>query len=83
MTTLRRVTSTARAAGVAAAVGLLAASCSTSQAPSVPGSSITGGPQTAGSASRQVLPLNKIATLRSIFNRADNHPRLILIFSPT
>lgn len=83
MTTLHRLAKTARAAGTAVAVGLLAGSCTGSHAPSVPGSPASVSSQTAGSASRPVLALNKIATLRSIFNRADGDPRLVLILSPT
>jgi hypothetical protein len=30
-----------------------------------------------------VITLNKIDTLKSVFNRDDGHTRLILIFSPT
>jgi len=30
-----------------------------------------------------VISLTQIATLRSLFNRDDGHPRLVLIFSPT
>jgi hypothetical protein len=38
-----------------------------------------------GSASRSggVISLTGIATLRSLFNRDNGHPRLVLIFSPT
>jgi len=80
MTTLHRVTTTARAAGAAAAVGLLGAA---SHTPSVPGSPASASPRAGSAASSSVLPLNKIAVLRSLFNRTDGHPRLILIFSPT
>jgi hypothetical protein len=83
MTTLHRVTTTARAAGAAAAVGLLGASCTASHTPSVPGSPASASPRAGSAASSSVLPLNKIAVLRSLFNRTDGHPRLILIFSPT
>jgi hypothetical protein len=30
-----------------------------------------------------VISLNAISTLRSLFNRADGHTRLVLILSPT
>jgi len=30
-----------------------------------------------------VITLSHISTLKSLFNRADGHPRLVLIFSPT
>ena len=30
-----------------------------------------------------VITLNHISTLKSLFNRANGHPRLVLIFSPT
>jgi len=29
------------------------------------------------------MSLNQISTLKSLFNRDDGHPRLVLIFSPT
>ena len=83
MTTLHRVIRTATAAGTAVVVGLLAGSCAESHAPSMPVSPASASPQKAGSASRPVLAVNKIGTVRSIFNQADGHPRLILIFSPT
>jgi hypothetical protein len=31
----------------------------------------------------KVITLNRITTLRTLFNRDAGHPRLILIFSPT
>ena len=33
--------------------------------------------------SSSVIALNDIATLKSLFNHDDGHPRLVLIFSPT
>jgi hypothetical protein len=38
--------------------------------------------QGAASRSGAVISLNQISTLRSLFNRDDGHPRLVLIFSP-
>ena len=58
----------------AVAVTFLLASC----APAGP----AGGAGTAASGSG-VITLNKISTLKSLFNRDDGHTRLILIFSPT
>ena len=37
----------------------------------------------AAGSSASVVTLNKIDTLKSLFNRDDGHTRLILIFSPT
>ena len=37
----------------------------------------------AAGSSAGVVTLNKIDTLKSLFNRDDGHTRLILIFSPT
>ncbi len=41
--------------------------------------------QSSGAASPpgQVVTLNHITTLRTLFNRDAGHPRLIMIFSPT
>jgi len=39
--------------------------------------------QGAGARSGSVMSLNQISTLKSLFNRDDGHPRLVLIFSPT
>jgi len=62
-------------AGVAAAAAsLVLASCSPS-APAVG--------QGAGSRSGGVISLTGISTLKSLFNRDNGHPRLVLIFSPT
>jgi hypothetical protein len=69
---------------VAAVVsGLLMASCSTSPAPTAPGASAGAGRPAATSRPGGVISLNAISTLRSVFNRADGHTRLVLIFSPT
>jgi|GEM_PF-3442570 len=65
----------------AGAAGLVLASCS-SAAPAAGGGTASPGP---GSASRSggVISLTGISTLRSLFNRDNGHPRLVLIFSPT
>ena len=59
---------------VAAAAGLVLASC-TAAAPAA----------NQGPASRSggVISLTRISTLKSLFNRDNGHPRLVLIFSPT
>jgi len=54
-----------------AAVGLLVTSCSRA-APSPNQASRNG-----------VITLNHISALKSLFNRDNGHPRLVLIFSPT
>lgn len=43
----------------------------------------TAGSQAAAASNSRVITLNTISTLKSLFNRDDGHPRLILIFSPT
>ena len=58
----------------AAAVSLVLASCAQTAPPAGQG---------AASRSGEVVSLNQISTLKSLFNRDDGHPRLILIFSPT
>jgi len=70
----KRLTSRAAAVAAAVAAGSVLVSCS-SAAP-------TTGP---GTASRNggVVSLTGISTLRSLFNRDNGHPRLVLIFSPT
>ena len=69
----KRLTSRAAAVAAAVAAGTVLASCS----PAAP----TTGP---GRASRSgVVSLTAISTLRSLFNRDNGHPRLVLIFSPT
>ena len=73
---------TARRARLAAATAavLALASCTPALAParSSPGHGHGAGPE-----SGTVIALNHITTLRTLFNRAAGHPRLILIFSPT
>ena len=67
----------ALAAAVLAAVPGLLASCASSGA-------VSGTAATASTASnRNVITLNKIDTLKSLFNQDDGLTRLILIFSPT
>jgi hypothetical protein len=72
-----------RAAAVAAAVaaGSVLVSCSPA-APTAGAGAAPGGP---GAAPRQggVVSVTGISTLRSLFNRDNGHPRLVLIFSPT
>jgi len=58
----------------AATVSLALASC-TRAAPSAG--------QGAASRSGGVISLHEISTLKTLFNRDDGHPRLVLIFSPT
>ena len=58
----------------AAAVSLALASCTQTAPPVGQG----GAPR-----SGEVISLNQISTLKSLFNRDDGHPRLVLIFSPT
>ena len=76
-------------AAVAAVVsGLLMVSCSSSSVSTPPGTTAPGvstAPGRSGDTSRPVgvISLNTISTLRSLFNRADGHTRLVLIFSPT
>jgi hypothetical protein len=76
-------------AAVAAVVsGLLMVACSSPSVSTPPGTAVPGGstaPGRSGDTSRPVgvISLNAISTLRSLFNRADGHTRLVLIFSPT
>ena len=83
MRIVRRKRLASRAAVVAAAVaaGSVLASCSPAAPTAGPGAA-TSGP---GAASRSggVVSLTGISTLRSLFNRDNGHPRLVLIFSPT
>jgi hypothetical protein len=83
----------ARVAMAAVAVvvsGLMMVSCSPSSVSTAPGTPAPAAPAGAtsnpgGATSRPsgVISLNAISTLRSLFNRADGHTRLVLIFSPT
>ena len=57
----------------AAVVSLVLASCAQTAPPGQGAASRSGG----------VISLTEISTLKSVFNRADGHPRLVLIFSPT
>jgi len=59
----------------AAAVSLVLVSCTQTAPPIVHG--------TAPPRSGEVISLNQISTLKSLFNRDDGHPRLVLVFSPT
>ena len=71
-------------AAVAAVVsGLLLTSCSPSPASTAPGASAPAARSAGASHPHGVISLNSISTLRSEFNRADGHTRLVLIFSPT
>jgi hypothetical protein len=78
MTIVQRLTGSGRLAGAAVALGMLAASCAAQPTPG-------GGPRPAGreAAGSSILTLNRMATLRTLFNRAAGHVRLVLIFSPT
>ena len=58
----------------AATAGLVLTSC----APTAPA-----GHEGAASRSGGVISLTTISTLRTLFNRDNGHPRLVLIFSPT
>jgi len=69
----KRLTSRAAAVAAAVAAGSVLVSCS-SAAPAGPG---------AASRSGGVVSLTGISTLKSLFNRDNGHPRLVLIFSPT
>jgi hypothetical protein len=65
----------------ASAAGLAVASCTPGAAPA--GQAVASpGP---GTAARNggVISLTGISTLKSLFNRDNGHPRLVLIFSPT
>jgi hypothetical protein len=71
-------------AAVAAAVsGLLVVACSPSPVSTAPGASAPAARPGATAHPRGVISLTAISTLRSLFNRADGHTRLVLIFSPT
>jgi hypothetical protein len=75
----------ARAVMTAAAAvvsSLLLVSCSASPVSTAPGAPAPAA-RSAASHPGGVISLNAISTLRSLFNRADGHTRLVLIFSPT
>jgi hypothetical protein len=64
-----------------AAAGVVLASCSPAAPAARPGTASHG----PGSSSRigGVISLTGISTLKSVFNRDNGHPRLVLILSPT
>jgi hypothetical protein len=70
------------AAVTAVVCGLLLVSCSSSPASTAPGAPASAA-RPAAAQPGGVISLNDISTLRSLFNRADGHTRLVLIFSPT
>jgi hypothetical protein len=64
----------------ASAAGLAVASCTTGAQPADQAVASPG----PGTAARSgVISLTGISTLKSLFNRDNGHPRLVLIFSPT
>jgi hypothetical protein len=65
------------------ACGLVTAACSPSSVSTAPGTSAPAARSDAAAHPSRVISLNAISTLRSLFNRADGHTRLVLIFSPT
>jgi hypothetical protein len=71
------------AAVTAVASGLLLVSCTQSPGSAAPGASAAAAAPAATSRPGGVIALDSISTLRSLFNRADGHTRLVLIFSPT
>jgi len=70
-------------AATAVVSGLLLVSCSASPVSTAPGASAPAARSAVASHPHGVITLNAISTLRSVFNRADGHTRLVLIFSPT
>ena len=70
----------AAAAVTIVTVGFLAACSPASSPPRSPSSAER---PASAAPSGGVVTLNAISTLKSLFNRADGHPRLVLIFSPT
>jgi len=71
----------ARAAVAAVGAGFVLASCSASPASTAAGTPAPAGRP--GTSSRAIVSLTAISALRSLFNRADGHTRLVLLFSPT
>jgi hypothetical protein len=76
------------AAVTAGVSSLLLVSCSQSPGSAAPGTSAPGTSAAAAAPAATsrpggVIALDSISTLRSLFNRADGHTRLVLIFSPT
>ena len=71
------------AAVTAAVCSLLMVSCSSSSVSTAPGTSTAAARPAVTSRPGGVIALNTITTLRLLFNRADGHTRLVLIFSPT
>jgi hypothetical protein len=69
-----RLRSRSAAVVAAAAAGLVLASCTSSSPAAGPGTTSQGS---------GVISLTGISTLRSLFNRDNGHPRLVLILSPT
>jgi hypothetical protein len=70
----KRLMLRAAAVAAAAAAGSALVSCSPGAPAAGPG---------AASRSSGVVSLTGISTLKSLFNRDNGHPRLVLIFSPT
>jgi hypothetical protein len=92
----RRLPSRAAAVAAAVAAGSVLASCSpaapAAKQGAAPGRSTAAAAPSAAAASPSpaaaapsggVISLTAISTLRSLFNRDNGHPRLVLIFSPT
>jgi hypothetical protein len=69
----KRLMSRAATAAAAVAAGSVLVSCSPAASPAGP----------AASRNRGVVSMTGISMLRSLFNRDNGHPRLVLIFSPT
>jgi len=64
-----------------AVTGTVLASCSSAAPAAGPGTASPG--LGASSRSGGVISLTGISTLKSVFNRDNGHPRLVLILSPT